>query len=554
MTQGTSEAPQGGEREAGHAVLHGGHGHDHEHGHDHLHAENPFLQHHYDTPQQQFDAGKLGIWLFLVQEVLFFAGLFCAYTIYRSQHPEIFAYSHYFLDTKLGALNTVVLILSSVTAAWAVRCAQLNNKRGLIINIVVTIGCACMFMCVKYVEYSHKIHDGLLWGKNFNPKHEVWETESFKSQHPEAAKLAQQIHAAAKKGQGEAGAVTQPGPAAAPGGERAAAAAGESSAVQGTANTEAAAPAGSAGPGAAAAAPTPNQPATEGPAASQPGSDKPETAAARSEEGSANKPAPGTPMGGSEAKEQQRAANDLGGQTKDETEGGARPKKDPEEDEPKRAQTGIPRTAPGHVTTPGMQGDAPANRIGSEQKRRDIQGPGEGAAQRPELAGKDVAKNQDPAFAARQQQPAAAEAPKTASPPAAAPAAAAAAPNVGANAALSDAMQADQLRGVSLEGRDIQKEVQPLVEAGLIGEQSKNVTSISHPRRAHIFFGIYFFMTGLHGIHVLGGIIVWIWLLLRAMKGHFGESYFGPIDYAALYWHLVDLIWIYLFPLLYLID
>ena len=74
------------------------------------------------------------------------------------------------------------------------------------------------------------------------------------------------------------------------------------------------------------------------------------------------------------------------------------------------------------------------------------------------------------------------------------------------------------------------------------------------------FYGIKVFpaviLGGLDSIAgaVLGGIIVWFWLLKRALKGQFGKNYFGPIDYAALYWHLVDLIWIYLFPLLYLID
>jgi cytochrome c oxidase subunit 3 len=60
-------------------------------------------------------------------------------------------------------------------------------------------------------------------------------------------------------------------------------------------------------------------------------------------------------------------------------------------------------------------------------------------------------------------------------------------------------------------------------------------------------------MTGLHGIHVLFGVFVFIWLLIRSVKGHFNSDYFGPIDFAALYWHIVDLIWIFLFPLLYLI-
>jgi cytochrome c oxidase subunit 3 len=74
------------------------------------------------------------------------------------------------------------------------------------------------------------------------------------------------------------------------------------------------------------------------------------------------------------------------------------------------------------------------------------------------------------------------------------------------------------------------------------------------PRNVHRFFSIYFCMTGLHGIHVLAGIGLWVWLLLRARTGEFGPEYFGPIDFAALYWHIVDLIWIYLFPLLYLIH
>ncbi len=69
-----------------------------------------------------------------------------------------------------------------------------------------------------------------------------------------------------------------------------------------------------------------------------------------------------------------------------------------------------------------------------------------------------------------------------------------------------------------------------------------------------VFFGIYYCMTGLHGIHVVIGILILMWLFTRALRGHFTPTYYGQIDYAALYWHLVDLIWIYLFPLLYLIN
>ena len=99
---------------------------DHAGGDDHGHGgHSPWIQHHYDDAQHQFDSGKFGIWLFLAQEVLFFSALFVAYILYRHHHPEIYAYAHKYLDVKFGAINTAVLIFSSLTAAWAVRAAQL---------------------------------------------------------------------------------------------------------------------------------------------------------------------------------------------------------------------------------------------------------------------------------------------------------------------------------------------------------------------------------------------------------------------------------------------
>ncbi len=95
---------------------HGGNHGQHEHGH-HEHGE--FIAHHFTGPRQQYDSAKLGIWLFLVTEVLFFSGLFVAYTIYRYHHPEVFNLASEFLDTTLGALNTIVLLFSSLTMAWA---------------------------------------------------------------------------------------------------------------------------------------------------------------------------------------------------------------------------------------------------------------------------------------------------------------------------------------------------------------------------------------------------------------------------------------------------
>jgi cytochrome c oxidase subunit III len=284
----------------------------------------PHLAHHFDSYQQQFDAGKLGIWLFLLTEVLFFSGLFCAYTIYRGMHPEIFVYAHYFLNTTMGAINTCVLLVSSLTAAWAVRNAQLAQRKLLILNILITIACACTFMVVKYFEYSHKFHDGLLPGPNFHPTEQVWELDSFKHKHPEAAEYAEHL---AKLGE-------------------------------------------------------------------------------------------------------------------------------------ERAKQKAPATG-------GIALNAPETGV---------------------------------------------------------------------------------------YDHPTEEQIEPLIKAGLIGPHAEDPMTISKPRNAHVFFSIYFCMTGLHGIHVVGGIIVWLWLLKRAIKGEFGPKYFGPIDYAALYWHLVDLVWIYLFPLLYLIH
>ncbi len=252
------------------------------HGHDH---HDPNLAHHFDTPAQQFESGKFGIWTFLLTEILFFSGLFCAYVVYRYLHPEIFTYGAQFLDVKWGAINTIVLICSSLTAAWAVRNAQLNQQGWLKINLALTILCAFAFMGIKAVEYNHKIHEGLLPGKLY-------------------------VH---------------------------------------------------------------------------------------------------------EAEREARHAQEHGGAAKHET-----------------AATAV---------TSEAAADAHAT-----------------------------------------------------------------------------------------EAR------------------------LPEPENAATFFGIYFCMTGLHAFHVLVGIAVFFWVLLRAMKGHFGPSNFAAVDYSALYWHLVDLIWIYLFPLLYLIH
>lgn len=130
--------------------------------HDDHHDHGEFIAHHFDSAEQQFDSGKLGIWLFLVTEVLFFSGLFVAYTLYRNHHPEIFEQAHVFLNKYLGGLNTVVLLFSSLTMALGVRAAQLGKNKNCAIYILITMVCASMFLGVKAVEYSHKWDMGIL--------------------------------------------------------------------------------------------------------------------------------------------------------------------------------------------------------------------------------------------------------------------------------------------------------------------------------------------------------------------------------------------------------
>ena len=321
------------------------------HGHGH---HDPHLAHHFDTREQQFEADKLGMWVFLVTEILFFSGWFCAYAVYRANHPEIFQYAHLFLNRTLGAVNTVVLLFSSLTMAWGVRCAQLSQPRGLKVCLILTLLCAFAFLGIKYVEYKTKWEEGLLWGAKYHPTKEALE-------HVE--------HLAAEHG----GAGTH-APASA-------------------ATTGHAVPAATVVPAGASAAALP--------------------------------------------------------------------------------ATG--HAAPSASTPPAVD--------------------------------------------------AAGHAAQTSAPPASAPA------NAPASATSTTA-----------------------VAAAPINPDPAHAKHVIQPEHVSIFFSVYFCMTGLHGIHILAGIGLISWLLVRSYRGEFTDGYFTPVDLVGLYWHIVDLVWIYLFPLLYLIH
>ena len=113
------------------------------------------------------------MWIFLLTEVLLFSGVFCAYAVYRANHPEIFEWAHRFLDKTLGAINTMVLITSSFTMAWAVRAAQKNQKRLCTVLLGLTLLGGCGFLGIKFVEYRSKWEEGLMVARWFKPTPEA---------------------------------------------------------------------------------------------------------------------------------------------------------------------------------------------------------------------------------------------------------------------------------------------------------------------------------------------------------------------------------------------
>jgi cytochrome c oxidase subunit 3 len=125
------------------------------------------LAHQFEDAEQQREAATLGMWVFLITEIMFFGGLFTGYAVYRYAYFEGFAEASRRLSVVLGAINTAVLICSSLTMALAVRGAQLGRRKGLIGFLLATILLGSLFLGIKAVEYSHKLHEGLLPGTGF---------------------------------------------------------------------------------------------------------------------------------------------------------------------------------------------------------------------------------------------------------------------------------------------------------------------------------------------------------------------------------------------------
>ncbi len=413
---------------------------------DHGKEHAPFIAHHFDDEQQQFDAGKLGIWVFLVTEVLFFSGLFCAYVLYRYSQPEIFVEASEFLDKVLGGINTIVLLFSSLTMAVAVRAAQLNQRKVLIYNLMITMVCAAIFLGVKAVEYSHKWDEGILTRGYYNFHHPDHGEGLHISKYLYMLSVIPAILLVVFTAGGVVFKVTNEakkslfffGLALMMGGYFLGAVGGK---IYMEAKTKA-------------------------------------TAAAHEGDGH------------------------------DESHDHSHDEKDGHGDDK------------GHASlesrwTPVVYRQEKTKQDGSKQdgskqdktKQDDSKSADDNKSKQPESAGKGSGEKSDD--------------------------------------------KKDESKKDDTKKDDAKADAGK--ESGAPGDTA-SVTEEERQRRVGIFFSIYYCMTGLHAIHVIAGMIALSWLLWRAIHGHFRPDYFGPVDYVGLYWHLVDLIWIYLFPLLYLIN
>ncbi len=130
----------------------------------HTHSHPQGLVHHFDDLKQQNEAATLGMWSFLITEILFFGGLITAYIVFRGLYPEVFLHASHTLDWRLGGVNTLVLLCSSLTMAFAVHASH-EGKRDLAFwYLILTILFGTVFLVVKYFEYKSKVDHHLIPG------------------------------------------------------------------------------------------------------------------------------------------------------------------------------------------------------------------------------------------------------------------------------------------------------------------------------------------------------------------------------------------------------
>jgi cytochrome c oxidase subunit 3 len=135
---------------------------------DHEHVFVPQHRHHFETEEQQREAGSFGMWLFLLTEIMFFGGMFFAYLLYRNWYYPAFAAASNQLNVPMGAMNTVILITSGFAMALGVYYAEIRDRKKLVWALIITTIFGCAFLGVKYFEYKEKYELHHIPGSNFS--------------------------------------------------------------------------------------------------------------------------------------------------------------------------------------------------------------------------------------------------------------------------------------------------------------------------------------------------------------------------------------------------
>jgi cytochrome c oxidase subunit 3 len=383
----------------------------------------PNVQHHFRDIAHQHDAAKLGIWLFLATEILLFGGLFCGYAVFRANHPDLFAWGEQFLDERYGALNTAVLLISSLTMAMAITFVQREQKNRAMVSLFITFLCACGFMFIKSIEYEHKFHDHLVGGIGF---YQVSHHEGG----DEGGHVVLGSHGDTIKGK------------------------------------------------------------------------KLWDATCRSCHGASGEGVPG-----------QGTVLNSSTYVHDHT----------DHELVEFIMVGREATSPDTVLYLQMppKGGNPMLKeadildIVAYMRTLEIAPVAVDQATHAVVESIPIAEDEGDFLSSlpRSTVPHATPSPQGLAPQGAA------------------------------EAQKMAVYVRPEVPQ----------TDEHRPANAHLFFGLYFLMTGLHGIHVLIGMVVIGWLMWRLQRGDFNRQYYAPVECGGLYWHIVDVIWIFLFPLWYLI-
>jgi cytochrome c oxidase subunit 3 len=135
---------------------------------EHAHVFVPQHRHHFETEEQQREAGSFGMWLFLLTEIMFFGGMFFAYLLFRNWYYDAFVAAANTLNVKLGAANTAILITSGFFMALGVWAAEVRKKQLLVWMLILTTVFGCAFLGVKYFEYKEKFELHHVPGASFD--------------------------------------------------------------------------------------------------------------------------------------------------------------------------------------------------------------------------------------------------------------------------------------------------------------------------------------------------------------------------------------------------